>query len=44
MPNETLMGMYLDGTPKLEADGLMADRTKQSVRRYVSNWQGWLQR
>ena len=44
VPNETLMGMYVDGTPKLEGDGLMADPTQQSVRQYVSNWQGWLQR
>lgn len=43
-PNDTLMRMYFDGTPKLEADELMACETQRSVRTYVNNWQEWLQR
>ena len=42
-PNDTLMSMYLEGTPKLEADEPMKGRTLVSVRAYVSGWQDWLQ-
>ncbi len=43
-PNDTLMRMYLDGTPKLEAEEPMACKTQRSVRRYVTDWQQWLRR
>lgn len=32
VPNETLMDMYLDGTPRLEANGLMTGRSGSLCR------------
>jgi hypothetical protein len=43
-PNDTLMHMYFEGTPKLEANEPMTRKTQCSVRKYVADWQQWLLR